>query len=164
MRLLPVLTLFAAMATAACAPTASVPAMYDNLASERAGINTAAARELINGHRRLKGLAPLTVDARLTEAAERHARAMAAANKVGSDLGEGGLAKRLAARGIEAPVRGENVSAGYLTLAEAFSGWRGSEPHDRTMLLDGATRMGIAAAYAPGSKYRVFWSLIVAGE
>ena len=31
--------------------------------------------------------------------------------------------------------------------------------HDR---LKGATRMGIAAAYAPKSKYKVFWALILA--
>jgi hypothetical protein len=31
------------------------------------------------------------------------------------------------------------------------------------MLLTGATRMGIAAVYAPGSKYKVFWALILAG-
>jgi hypothetical protein len=30
------------------------------------------------------------------------------------------------------------------------------------MLLDGATRMGIAAAYSPKSKYKVFWALILA--
>jgi hypothetical protein len=30
------------------------------------------------------------------------------------------------------------------------------------MLLNGATRMGIAAVYAPKSKYKVFWALILA--
>jgi hypothetical protein len=30
------------------------------------------------------------------------------------------------------------------------------------MLLKGATHMGIAAVYAPNSKYKVFWTLIVA--
>jgi hypothetical protein len=30
------------------------------------------------------------------------------------------------------------------------------------MLLAGATRMGIAAVYAPNSKYKVFWTLILA--
>jgi hypothetical protein len=30
------------------------------------------------------------------------------------------------------------------------------------MLLGGATRMGIAAVYTPKSKYKVFWSLILA--
>jgi len=56
----------------------------------------------------------------------------------------------------------ENVGAGYHTLAQAFSGWRDSPPHRANMLLKGATRMGIAAAYAPKSKYKVFWALILA--
>jgi uncharacterized protein YkwD len=30
------------------------------------------------------------------------------------------------------------------------------------MLLSGATRMGIATAYAPNSKYKVFWALVLA--
>jgi hypothetical protein len=30
------------------------------------------------------------------------------------------------------------------------------------MLLPGATRFGIATAYAPGSKYKVFWALVLA--
>jgi uncharacterized protein YkwD len=54
------------------------------------------------------------------------------------------------------------VGAGYHTLAQAFSGWRDSPPHRANMLLNGATRMGIAAAYAPKSKYKVFWALILA--
>jgi hypothetical protein len=30
------------------------------------------------------------------------------------------------------------------------------------MLRSGVTKMGIAAVYAPGSKYKVFWALILA--
>jgi hypothetical protein len=30
------------------------------------------------------------------------------------------------------------------------------------MLLKDATKMGIAAVYVPGSKYKVFWTLILA--
>ena len=56
----------------------------------------------------------------------------------------------------------ENASAGYRTLAEAFSGWRDSPKHNAVMLDGRATRMGIATAYSPGSKYRVFWSLVLA--
>ena len=55
-----------------------------------------------------------------------------------------------------------NLSAGYHTLAEAFSGWRESAPHDATMLAPRATKMGIATAYAPGSKYKVYWALLTA--
>jgi uncharacterized protein YkwD len=56
----------------------------------------------------------------------------------------------------------ENIGAGYQTLAEAFSGWRDSPPHRANMLNPNVTKMGIAAVYAPASKYKVFWSLILA--
>jgi uncharacterized protein YkwD len=55
----------------------------------------------------------------------------------------------------------ENVSAGYHTLAEAFSGWRDSPAHNKNMLNPAMRRMGIATAYAPGSKYKVYWALIM---
>ena len=48
-------------------------------------------------------------------------------------------------------------------LAEAFSGWRDSPPHRANMLNRGVSRLGIATAYAPGSKYKVFWALILVG-
>jgi uncharacterized protein YkwD len=70
--------------------------------------------------------------------------------------------KRLKASGYDAKTAAENISAGYHTLAEAFSGWRDSSPHRANMLLAGASRMGIAAVYTPASKYKVYWSLILA--
>ena len=69
---------------------------------------------------------------------------------------------RLKASGYDAKVSAENIGAGYHTLAEAFSGWRDSPSHRKNMLLPGATRIGIDAAYAPNSKYKVFWAPILA--
>ncbi len=70
--------------------------------------------------------------------------------------------ERMRASGFNARAAAENIGAGYHTLAEAFSGWRDSPPHRANMLLKDATQMGIAAAYSPGSKYKVFWALILA--
>ena len=72
------------------------------------------------------------------------------------------LGKRLDASGYPATLAVENVSAGYHTLAEAFSGWRDSPPHRANMLKSGVTKLGIAASYAPNTKYKVFWTLILA--
>ena len=74
----------------------------------------------------------------------------------------GAFPARLQASGYDAKLAVENIGAGYHTLAEAFSGWRDSNPHRANMLLAGATRMGIAAVYTPASKYKVYWSLILA--
>jgi uncharacterized protein YkwD len=84
---------------------------------------------------------------------------MVSRDQLDKDAGKG-LNQRI--RGYQAKVAVENVSAGYHTLAEAFSGWRDSPPHRANMLKSGVTRMGIAAVYSPRSKYKVFWTLILA--
>jgi len=86
---------------------------------------------------------------------------MADKNKLDHDV-RAPLAKRLTGAGYQANVAVENVSAGYHTLAEAFSGWRDSPPHKANMLKGGVTKIGIAASYAPNTKYKVFWTMILA--
>ena len=103
----------------------------------------------------------VVVDPDLTKLAEQQSQAMAARNKMDHDV-KAPLGKRLQAGGYPATVAVENVSAGYHTLAEAFSGWRDSPPHRSNMLKGGVTKMGIAAVYAPNTKYKVFWTLILA--
>ena len=71
---------------------------------------------------------------------------MAKRDKLDHDAGKP-FAARLKASGYDAKTAAENISAGYHTLAEAFSGWRDLPPHRANMLLKGATRMGIAAVY-----------------
>ena len=71
--------------------------------------------------------APSSIDPDLMRLAESQSNAMAAANKMDHDV-RAPLAKRLAAGGYPATVAVENISAGYHTLAEAFSGWRDSPP------------------------------------
>jgi uncharacterized protein YkwD len=146
--------------TATKAPPSAAPVlgMYRNLAEAGARIDAETAAEMIGSYRRNHGLKPLALDPALMRVATAEADAMAAAAKPASADG----AKAKAARaGYRAPAA--NVSAGYQTFAEAFSGWRESAAHDRVMLDAGADRMGIATAYAPGTKYRVFWTLVVAG-
>jgi uncharacterized protein YkwD len=113
---------------------------------------------MINLYRRNNGLPPLTVDPALDRTARAAAAEMAASDRPASAEA---LKRKLSAAGVAAPA--VNVSAGYHTLAEAFSGWRESPVHNRTMLDRAGTRLGIATAYAPGSKYKVYWALIVAG-
>jgi uncharacterized protein YkwD len=97
----------------------------------------------------------------LMKLAEAQSSAMAAKDKLDHDV-RAPLAKRLSGAGYPASVAVENVSAGYHTLAEAFSGWRDSPPHKANMLKSGVTKLGIAASYVSTSKYKVFWTLILA--
>jgi uncharacterized protein YkwD len=103
----------------------------------------------------------VTIDPELTRLAQAQTEIMAKRDKLGHDVGKPFVA-RLKASGYDAKGAAENISAGYRTLAEAFSGWRDSPPHRANMLLKGATRMGIAAVYTPSSKYKVYWTLILA--
>ncbi|MBN8920571.1 MAG: CAP domain-containing protein [Rhizobiales bacterium] len=143
-------------------PPSGQPSFYHGLAKPGAKLDSVAAQSMISGYRRNNGLSAVTLDSHLMRMAEEQARAMAAANKLDHNIPRD-FTSRLRASGYDAGVAVENISAGYHTLAEAFSGWRDSPPHKRNMLKQGVTHMGIAAVYAPNTKYRVFWSLVLAG-
>jgi len=153
-----------AAALAGCAdqaPTLSQPSFYQNLAQAGATLDANAAAAMISNYRQNNGLSTLALDSTLMRLAQEQAQAMAARNKMEHDVA-GPFKARIARSGFDAKVAAENISAGYHTMAEAFSGWRDSPHHRANMLLSGATHMGIAAVYAPGTKYRVFWALILA--
>ncbi|MCC2113129.1 MAG: CAP domain-containing protein [Hyphomicrobiales bacterium] len=153
----------AVLAVAGCAAPASKPGFYQSLDRSGARIDEASARDMVNAYRARNGLPPVTIDAKLMAVAEREAKAMADADRVAHAIDRGNaLSDRLAAAGYGFGVAVENVSAGYYTFAEAFSGWRDSPQHNANMLNPNVQRMGIATHYRPGSKYKVFWSMILA--
>src|SRR5277367_6463413 len=148
---------------AGCASEAPVqtPAMYLNMAEAGARLDAVAAASMISQYRQNNGLGAVVVDPELMKLAEQQSQAMASHNKMDHDV-KAPLAQRLASSGYPATLAVENISAGYHTLAEAFSGWRDSPPHRANMLKNGVTKLGIAASYAPNTKYKVFWALILA--
>jgi len=154
---------FLILLLAGCAGEAPVetPAMYVNMADPGAHLDPVAAASMISQYRQNNGLGTVAVDPDLMKLAEAQSTVMAAQNKLDHDV-RAPLAKRLSGAGYPATVAVENVSAGYHTLAEAFSGWRDSPPHKANMLKNGVTKLGIAASYAPNTKYKVFWTLILA--
>src|SRR5499433_132973 len=137
------------------------PSFYRNLARPGAELDAAAAASMISGYRANNGLPAVELDADLMRLAQAQADVMAKRDKLDHGAGKP-FVQRLKASGYDAKRAAENISAGYHTLAEAFSGWRDSSPHRANMLNQNVTRMGIAAVYAPNSKYKVFWSLIMA--
>jgi uncharacterized protein YkwD len=153
--------LLALSGCAADAPSTEQPAMYLSMADGGARLDPQAAASMISLYRQNNGLGAVVVDPQLMRLAETQSQAMASRNKLDHDV-KAPLARRLNAAGYPATVAVENVSAGYHTLAEAFSGWRDSPPHRENMLNSGVTNLGIAASYAPNTKYKVFWTLILA--
>src|SRR6201993_3145929 len=150
------------LALGGCAADAPIeqPSMYFNMA-EGARLDSEAAATMISLYRKNNGLGAVVIDPELMKVAETQSQAMASRNKLDHDV-KAPLPKRLKAAGYPSTLAVENVSAGYHTLAEAFSGWRDSPPHRANMLQMGVTKMGIAASYAPNTKYKVFWTLILA--
>ncbi|WP_018700582.1 CAP domain-containing protein [Amorphus coralli] len=158
-----ILVLAALAGLAACAQPTEKPAFYQDLGSPTAQVDPTAALGLINSYRQNNGLGALTVDPALNAIAQEQANALAARDSVQLSLsGERAIKARLEAAGYAASSAVENVSAGYRTTAEAFSGWRELKTHNAHMLDPDATRFGIATAYAPNSKYKVFWAAIFA--
>jgi uncharacterized protein YkwD len=159
------LAVLAALAVpAACAgdrEPSGEPSFYRSMAETGAQLDAATAASMISGYRANNGLTAVSVDPELMKLAEAQAQAMASRDKLDHNVVRS-FNERLKAHGYRARTAAENIGAGYHTLAEAFSGWRDSPPHRANMLLEGATRMGIAAVYAPKSKYKVFWALILA--
>jgi uncharacterized protein YkwD len=160
MRAAAILGLLALCGCAAEAPVEQ-PSMYASMAEPGAKLDSVAAASMISLYRQNNGLGAVVVDPALMALADAQSQAMASRNKLDHDV-KAPLAKRLNAAGFPAALAVENVSAGYHTLAEAFSGWRDSPPHRANMLKSGVTKLGIAASYAPNTKYKVFWTLILA--
>jgi len=155
----------ASAALADCAGKAppEQPSLYRDLAQTDVTVDASAAASMISGYRGNNGLTAVAVDPELMRFASEQAHAMAARDRMDHDIGRP-FAERIKNSPFRGSVAVENISAGYHTLAEAFSGWRDSPPHRANMLNPAVTRMGIAAAYAPASKYQVFWALILAGD
>ena len=145
------------------ATTVEQPSMYLSMANPGARLDSQAAASMISLYRQNNGLGAVAIDPGLMTLAEQQSQVMASRNKLDHDV-KAPLTKRLNGAGYPATLAVENVSAGYHTLAEAFSGWRDSPPHRANMLKGGVTKLGIAASYAPNTKYKVFWTLILAAS
>jgi uncharacterized protein YkwD len=59
-------------------------------------------------------------------------------------------------------VAAENIAAGFRDFDSVLNTWKRSSGHNANLLKGGVTRIGIAAAPAPQSKYKMFWTLILA--
>lgn len=126
-------------------------------------VDPAAAARVLSAYRASKGLGPVRLDPALTAMAQRQADAMVAANSMSHDVA-GSFFSRASATGLDTVRAAENVGAGYMSLDEAFAGWRASSGHDANLLMPQATRFGIALAKDASTRYRVYWAMVVAAE
>ena len=134
---------------------AGTPAFYQRLDAANVAFDPVSMAQLINAWRIKNNLAPLVLDAGLNMDAMKMAQRDAQA-----DRSVHGAMPTLARADSNAQIA--RPSAGYRTAAEAFSGWRDSPGLNGAMLDPKARRIGLGAFHKPGSKYGVYWMLIVA--
>jgi uncharacterized protein YkwD len=127
-----------------------------------ATLDPQAALEAVNTYRQEKGLGALKLDARLTAAAKAHSRDLANGDRI-SHYGSDGSSPwdRVARTGYQATLAAENVGTGQASMLEVIKGWKGSEAHNKNLLLPDAEDMGIALVLAPKSEFKTFWTLVV---
>lgn len=121
-----------------------------------------AAQQLINAYREQKGLKPLHLNLKLTEAAFKHSQDLSRNDRIshygsdGSDTWD-----RVRRTGYQARVTAENVGTGQSSLKEVFRGWQNSPDHNANLLLADAQEMGIAMVYDPKTQFKTFWTLVL---
>ncbi|MBT2369295.1 CAP domain-containing protein [Streptomyces sp. ISL-10] len=106
---------------------------------------------LVNSERSKAGCSPVTLNAKLTKAAQDHSKDMAAHRNMshtgsdGSDPGE-----RITRAGYAWSTYGENVAYGYATPESVMAGWMASPGHKRNILNCGFNEIGVGLAQ-PGN-------------
>jgi uncharacterized protein YkwD len=126
-------------------------------------LDPAAAVAMVSAYRRSHGLSAVTINTKLTAIAAIHARRMVDMNRMDHVLpGEGSFMGRMTAGGYDAAVAAENIGAGYRNLSDAIAGWKRSPHHNENLLLAGVTEIGIATAYGADTRFKNYWSLVLA--
>ncbi len=100
---------------------------------------------------------PLKYRAKLATAARRHARDMARHNYFSHDSRSGaGPSQRARAAGYRGGA-GENIAAGYGTVARTMRAWLNSPGHCANIMSRSYKHLGIGYAYDSSSTYRDYW-------
>ncbi|MFA5951831.1 MAG: CAP domain-containing protein [Hyphomicrobium sp.] len=125
-------------------------------------LNPERARDLINQYRHEKGLKPLKLNPKLTEAAKEHSRDLAKWDRI-SHYGSDGSNPwdRVKRTGYNAQLAAENVGTGQVSFDEVLKGWKDSPGHNKNLLLGDAREMGLALVQDPKTEFRSFWTLVI---
>ena len=113
---------------------------------------------LVNSYRSSAGVAAVTVDKRITIAAESHSTDQAQHNKMthtGSDGTNAG--QRLNILGYGWRTWGENVAAGQPNCSNVMSAWMNSSGHRANILNPAFVHVGVAAVKAANGT--IYWTL-----
>jgi uncharacterized protein YkwD len=122
-----------------------------------------AAQKMVNAYRAQKGLKPLKLNPKLSEAARRHSEDLAKSDRISHYGSDGSDAwERVRKAGYGAKMTAENVGTGQQSVDEVFRGWQKSKDHNDNLLLKDADEMGVAMVYNPKTQFKTFWTMVVA--
>ncbi|MBV1702780.1 MAG: CAP domain-containing protein [Hyphomicrobiales bacterium] len=133
-------------------PTIEAQDFYESMSQNGAVLDPRPARDMISILRHNAGVGALKIDPALQSAALAQAQKMAQSGRISTHA---------PALAIQREVLFSDNSAGFDNLAEAFAAWRQANSTRHHMLNAKVTRIGVAAVYAPQSRYKVFWSLLL---
>lgn len=125
-----------------------------DLAKVRAGMLAT-----VNAERRKAGVPPLTANARLDQAAQRHAEDMLARDFFAHESPDGKTVRQRAKEaGYDWRAIGENIAEGQISVAEVMKTWMNSPGHRRNILDRDFKELGTGLALGrSGNGWRVKW-------
>jgi uncharacterized protein YkwD len=152
--------------TATAAPRPSTPVAAPTTASKpapppRSGVSQQVVA-LVNVERSRAGCGPVSADAALARAAQRHSDDMAARDYFSHTSPDGTtFADRIRAAGYTGGAVAENIAVGQTTAKAVMRSWMSSSGH-RANILNCAYR-DIGVGYATGGTYGTYWTLTIGG-
>ncbi len=108
-----------------------------------------------NVERKNAGLAPLTLNAKLSSAARAHALNMARQDKLEHTLDDKRPDERVTAAGYRWSGTAENIAWNSRSPKDVVAGWMDSPPHKKNMLNSDYTEIGVAVAW--NEKGEPYW-------
>ena len=139
------------------------PVLDETVRSSPVVLDERAAAAAISSYRAQHGLGPVAIDSRLIQAASLQAESNAKAGRLSHELG-GTFEVRMARAGLARVYTAENLSAGSQTFDQVLARWKASSEHNRNMLIPQVNRVGIARVDAPGTRFKRYWALVLAGD
>jgi uncharacterized protein YkwD len=121
---------------------------------------SASPTELISNYRASQGLGRVTADSTLNRIAQEQATAMAARDVLDHDVA-GSFSSRMASS--RSGRAAENIAYGHDGFTKTLDQWIHSSGHRKNLLMQGASRVGVASAKSSKSG-RTYWAMVIAGD
>lgn len=130
---------------------------------EIAAFDPQLAAQMVNSYRAQNGLPPLYLNPLLAQAALVHSQDLSQNDRI-SHFGSDGsdTLERVRRAGYNPKLTAENVGTGQRSLREIMENWRNNNDHNANLLLADAKEMGIAMVHNPNTKFKTFWTMVVA--